>query len=1497
MSLLGAAAAAVTYAFTYNPQFAAIAYSIGSGVDAALHQPDRIGPRLNDLSTQMSVYGNPIPFEYGCNRHAGTVMWPQTLKAVEHETTQSAKGGGEQKTFTYTMSFAILVCEGPIAGIRRVWANKKLVYDVSASNTGATMDPAIGQIRFYLGTEDQEVDPLIEATDGASPAYLGYAYVVFEDYDVTEMNGRPPQFEFEVITSGSPEFAEPVNIGDGELMALFSDPVSGATTLHAVYGSTDYIYDPETCELIGEVGFPTGVSSIVAADGGLWVGHSESGAVYGRCATFLAVQADGTFRIGETINFSYAGAVSKLATVAYNSGDHTVYGFVNNGLGSGAIHHLGPNNDADAGIPAPNWVYYVVEMPDRGQIAVAGYGNWLLVTSFGGGTPVYNGDWGSNVEGHRFCYDQVRACIYWACILNSNVYKLDLASNTLSRIVTTAPLQGMHYDPHTDLIYVDNGGDLLVYGLDGTLMETRTGAGVLAGQTRGNSVPYNDRYYFVAESGVVWKIPIGGRLAPNTVLLGDIVSDICQRGGLTTGDLNVSQLTDEVIGYPVPHQMAGRAAIEPLQQAFYFDAVESEDQIKFVKRGSTVVTTIPAVDRAAHEHGQEMPANLQVTRAFQTELPIQCDVQYPDIDADHQIGNQYDRRITKDTRQHLTVQLAIVMNAVKAKEVARTMLYQAWQNNTFKWTTTRKYAYLEPTDIVSLPTDDATYRARITLRRDQPNGIIQWEGAMESAEVFTQSGADGVTPPYASQTIFQPSTTVLELMDIPILRDEDQNKGFYVAMCGTEQSWPGAEVFRSEDEGSTYNSILAFSDKSAIGTAISLLPNFTGGNIFDEGNTVTIVMARGTTLPSYTETQVLNGYGVAALGRDGIWEIIHYKNATLIGPNTYELSGLLRGCRGTEWAMSLHKVDDSFILGSDVAWRIYNPPSRDLNQERLYKAPAFRTKLSDAASQTFTDRAARRRPYSVANLKAEALNDGGFVFSWAHRSLVGGEWLSGTDVALDGTFTTFSITISTVDGDVSKSYTTADEFFVYSPGSITADFGGIPPVLKFRVAQKNSDYGDGIGVSIRTDNQTPFYDFSAPGADPYAPPPVIDPVQAANPGNPTQTDNTVTGNPWGAPRLWNGTHFIAPSVYELVVDGTPSPLWLSTDGLTYTAMSPNNLPSGVPFDKVCFDGTTYAVATPGEGNPYRIHYSTDLTNWTQAVYGAYPSGFPNDSGDAIVKIIKADGRFIALRKKGEIMSSTDGAHTWQHDCCISRPGDLSDALMDPNQTTELFDIAYGGGMYVAVGMVVKNLYYSSSYDGPYTSLYLNFTTDSRVATELQSVEYIGGKFYAIGGKRYFFAPPPSTYFVATPVVLRSSDGVTWEDISPAPTLAADYWKGNDALRIFSLSSGRLVVIGENADYTSDDGGDTWTMISRLDPNETGYDPVTRVFKGYISRLLGGATNGTFIAVREEHWRAVKQALAAGVPPNEVQYVYDLYLKPLIFDGVTYTPGLWTPYTP
>lgn len=143
--------------------------------------------RLEDLTVQTSAEGNPILRLYGRSRVAGTVFWATDFE--EHVTSSrvGGKGGGPRvREFSYTASFAVGLCEGPIARVGRVWAD------------GEPIDIETVTMRVYTGEAHQAPDPLIEAREGVAPAYRGLAYVVFDNLPVGPYGNRLPQLTFEV---------------------------------------------------------------------------------------------------------------------------------------------------------------------------------------------------------------------------------------------------------------------------------------------------------------------------------------------------------------------------------------------------------------------------------------------------------------------------------------------------------------------------------------------------------------------------------------------------------------------------------------------------------------------------------------------------------------------------------------------------------------------------------------------------------------------------------------------------------------------------------------------------------------------------------------------------------------------------------------------------------------------------------------------------------------------------------------------------------------------------------------------------------------------------------------------------------------------------------------------------------------------------------------------------------------------------------------------------
>jgi hypothetical protein len=198
----------------WNAFWSGVAAMAGSVIDQSLFAPSfsREGPRLDDLRLQTSTFGASIPKIYGTVRTECNVIWGTNY--VEHVTTEKqgggkGGGGGEVTTtsYSYSVSFAVGLCQGPISGIGRAWADGKLI------------DLAKHDYTLYYGTETQTPDPYIEGIEGVGmvPAYRGLAYIVFKNFFVTDYGNRIPNLSFEVThaTTNLKSIVEEISVDAG----------------------------------------------------------------------------------------------------------------------------------------------------------------------------------------------------------------------------------------------------------------------------------------------------------------------------------------------------------------------------------------------------------------------------------------------------------------------------------------------------------------------------------------------------------------------------------------------------------------------------------------------------------------------------------------------------------------------------------------------------------------------------------------------------------------------------------------------------------------------------------------------------------------------------------------------------------------------------------------------------------------------------------------------------------------------------------------------------------------------------------------------------------------------------------------------------------------------------------------------------------------------------------------------------------------------------------
>lgn len=147
--------------------------------------------KISEFTVNTAEYGAVVPEIIGTVRTAGNVIYYDDFTAHEHRETHKAGKGGRSKqvsiTYTYTVAVILGLCEGPIAGIGKVWIGKN-VHNYPADDI---------QLTSFDGKENQQPWAY---TQGKHPEkalpYTGLAYMA----GVIDLgdSGSMPSYNFEV---------------------------------------------------------------------------------------------------------------------------------------------------------------------------------------------------------------------------------------------------------------------------------------------------------------------------------------------------------------------------------------------------------------------------------------------------------------------------------------------------------------------------------------------------------------------------------------------------------------------------------------------------------------------------------------------------------------------------------------------------------------------------------------------------------------------------------------------------------------------------------------------------------------------------------------------------------------------------------------------------------------------------------------------------------------------------------------------------------------------------------------------------------------------------------------------------------------------------------------------------------------------------------------------------------------------------------------------------
>lgn len=951
---------AVVGAFFGAPQ---IGYMIGSIIGNAVDPQVIKGPKLGEAGLQTSAEGVFRPVVLGTAAVKGNVIERGNRRVIIKRTSQG-KGGGpvteEQRVY---WTFAIRIAEGPIGGILRIWQDEKLVYDVRPESTiiSESQDYA-DRFRLYLGDETQLPDPDIETYRGVgnTPAFRGTAYIVFPNFDLTDRRESIPDFRFEVssfpVETGATWFQATEYVGDGA-------PLKSIQTMDMTGGGMVIVSRTDAPE-VPMVYYSTGgaVMEFQNADPLDLHNPIPSTATFGSSSVALPMNTSGG---------QYAAQVYQVSPGNFHISTYTGDGFagltVPHGLGSvPKMHFVRPLDDDQ----------YSISYAHLQQFN----GLSFYLFNAGNGLDTSNQEWNNTAPSSSVVtlgnHPQINSA--------GKMYALfafggpDVVVGTGD--TATAPDVDFTFNPRGVILKRRSLSDAFDWGFfspydeftfDGIETEAIMSSDVPVTPAE-RITPTASPTVFTIDNGGSWNnkafdyFAIRGISTPeDSLTLADIVQWNHDRIGSSTYD--VSELTNAVRGIVFAGDYTAADAIRTLMGPYFFDASEYDSgsgyTIHYPKRGKPVVLTINEDDIL------DLPDTAR--RNDPLERPKTLHLHYENPTVGYAPAKATSRRDSPDAKvvgeRSLQVPVSI-QDVDEAAQMSNKLLRVVWAevDGEEEFTVHDGFLNLVPSDCIGVSIRGQTRRMRINVS-SLSEGQIALRLIHDRQSAYT-SNVTGVpvpepTPPLPSVV----GDTVFEFMDLPALNDNDDRLIWYEAASGQTPAWYGAQTQRKAGADIEFEDSVTFNRRTIMGTLMNTVAD-ASEHFTDTTNVVTVQLLMDDAIDSLTQEQFLSEGGAFAIERpDQSWEVMQYRDADEISPQTFTLSYLARGRLNTD--TSSHAPGARFVLLDAV--RSSSAITAWINSDITMRAISFGQSPDEAVQTDHAYTAKSQTEFPVANILPE----------------------------------------------------------------------------------------------------------------------------------------------------------------------------------------------------------------------------------------------------------------------------------------------------------------------------------------------------------------------------------------------------------------------------------------------------------------------------------------------------------------------------------------------
>lgn len=1063
------------------------------------------GPRLEDMSVSSSAYGTTIPYLEGHCRMAGQLIWASEKREIATTEEQGGKGGGgvDVTTYTYEADLHFLLTDNPIEGVTRIWVNGKLIWNWRTGLTVETQDAsdntnAWARMTVYTGASTQMPDP-----DGHpdAPAYRGRGSIFFKSYGLGS-SGAIPNITFEVTRTGvqgTGDFwitnwdnVRKISSQTGGVLQTiaadmvntfaydYSAEIDQATGRVWVASFSDIDYeipvvaqlDPTaTTEVVATYGFPASewlviwikkrpgtnemwVLTYPTTDDCLYIIDTTTGTVTSSFALtgtsepymeFFWFSADGSklfFSAAHTgynfYGYDIATATQLWSPITDVSGEGDVRGFVQTQVGGTNYGYLSQGK------------LYEINL-DTGTVTDS------LSPS---GYPLQ--------DGGGLAMSSDKQYLYWGRYSGNTLDKVVRATLTVEDTLTIP--DAMNQSDFVSDVYTQ---DLLIDAEDSALYVNSWTYGQLVKIDLATFTQVPD-WLVINEASPAGIASVSGYgMTFTEPTLRQVVERLCAMSGLQSNQYDASALdaiTTPVHGMLMSQITSVRTMLEQLATAYFFEC-RLADKLYFTPRATSTVVDIDYTVMGATNQIGAVSDPLPLTQINEMEIPSQMALTYMLESRDYQTDTQYSDRLITTQENTSANQLPLVMTESEAKVCVDILLSdKALSALQSTFAVSRYYSKYEPNDIINVTDKDGdTFQMRVVAKRET-DGAIEFRVVRSDAEILNQEGLTEISN-VEQMEVYAVGATKFQVIDTVLFTDSANEPGVFIAVdSAVSDGWNGCEIMRSSDNV-TFAMLRSVASQTVIGfvEGSGPLPAPTRGDVMDFTNTVVVRLNQGDTLSSVTRDQLLNDETINAAWVNG--ELIQFQTATLVGTDTYRLSNLLRGRRGSDVYFDAplpSNTEESFVLLRTGGMAFIPTPTGDLGRTRYWKAVTFGQRSTDATSEEYAPMAVNMKPIAPVNPRANR-DASDTVISWQRRTRLSSRFTGDLPPScpLGEQSEAYEIEIysSSAYTTLKRTLTSTSESVTYTSAQQTTDFGSGQTVLYVKIYQMSAIVGRGFALT------------------------------------------------------------------------------------------------------------------------------------------------------------------------------------------------------------------------------------------------------------------------------------------------------------------------------------------------------------------------------------------------------------------------------------------------